>query len=462
MGGVTTGGFTSVRTTDLPVFRMDHSAYAAFYAPGFLAVVNGPGADGFESALRDARTPARDPVSAALIRHAEHAVEVRAAAMIADFRPVCLTLYLGNQCNLHCTYCYASSSPERTAPLDESAIRAAARQVLANCERRSVPLTVVFHGGGEPTLYPDLIDQVLDELEGMAAERDVPVFRYLATNGVLPASRARKLVRRFDIVGISCDGPARWQSLQRPTWGGGGSTPAVERTAEIVRRAGTSLHVRVTVTPLTLRHQAEIVRYVCERLEPDEISVEPLYAGGRAGSAACLRADQAVAFVDRLMEARQVSAAFGVPLRTSGSRIGELHGPYCNVFRDVLQLVPGGVATACFKNSTDRESDMRGTTMGRAHDDVLALEPRRITALRQILGAWPESCADCFNRFHCSKGCPDSCPLEPRAGPSDFRCRVQMTLAQRTLDDLAATLWQNRGPGQGLIGQEVGPPCPWD
>jgi sulfatase maturation enzyme AslB (radical SAM superfamily) len=462
MGEVTTSGFAPVRTTDLPVFRMDHGAYAAFYAPGFLAVVKGRGADGFESALGDARAPDRDPVLAALIRHAEHALAVRAAAVTADFQPVCLTLYLGNQCNLHCTYCYASSSPERAAPLGRSAIRAAAQQVLANCERRSAPLTIVFHGGGEPTLYPDLIDHVLDELEPKAAERDVPVFRYLATNGVLPASRARKLARRFDIIGISCDGPACWQSVQRPTWGGRASTPAVERTAEIVRDAGTSVHVRVTVTARTLHHQAQIARYVCERLKPDEINVEPLYAGGRAGPSASLGADQAVAFVDGLMEAHQVAATFGVPLRTSGSRIGELHGPYCNVFRDVLQVVPGGVATTCFKTSTDRESDMRGMTMGRAHGDVLTLEPRRITALRRILGAWPESCGNCFNRFHCSIGCPDSCPLEPQAEPSVFRCRVQMTLAQRMLDELAAALWQNRGSVQDVIGQEVGSSCPWD
>ena len=458
MGGVTTGGFTPLRMTDLPVFRIDRTEYAAFYAPGFLAVVNGPCADGFESDLRDATAPARNPVSAELIRHAQHAVEIHAAATIADFQPVCLTLYLGNQCNLRCTYCYASSSPEPSAPLDESAIRTTAQQVLTNCERRNAPLHVVFHGGGEPTLYADLIEQVLDELERMAAEREVPVFRYLATNGVLSASRARKLVRRFDIVGISCDGPARWQALQRPTRGGRGSTLAIERTAQIVRRAGTSLHVRVTVTPLTLHHQAEIVRYICERLEPDEISLEPLYIGGRAGSADCFHADQAAAFVDRLSEARQVAATFGVPLRTSGSRIGELHGPYCNVLRDVLQLVPGGVATTCFKTSSDRESDARGTTIGRTQNDVMVLEPRRITLLREILGAWPESCADCFNRFHCSHGCPDSCPIEPRAGPSDFRCRVQMTLAQRTLDDLAAALWQSRR-GQDVIGQEIGRSC---
>lgn len=466
MDGTTASGFAPVRTTELPVFRRDHEEYTAFYAPGFLVVVPASGTGRFESALGGAaRRPDPDPVPAALIRHAQRAVAARAATATAPFEPVCLTLYLGNRCNLNCAYCYASSSRAGAAPLDWSAIRAGARQVLANCERRGEPLTVVFHGGGEPTLFPDLIDRVLDELEQLTASRRMRIFRYLATNGVLPAALVRRLARRFDTIGISCDGPERWQTLQRPTWAGRASTPVVERTAKAIRAGGTPLHVRVTVTARTLHHQAEIARYLCERLEPDEIGAEPLYLGGRAQPGAALRADQAAAFVDGFLEARQVAATFGVPWRTSGSRIAELHGPYCNVFRDVLQLVPGGVATACFKTSDARESEARGMTIGSTRGEageVLVLDRDRITALRRLLSAQPGPCGDCFNRFHCTLGCPDSCQLEPPAELPNFRCGVQLNLAQRALDDLAAAMWSDQGFQQHIVGQEVGSPCRWD
>ena len=462
MHETTASGFTQVRTTDLPVFRRDHPKYSAFYAPGFLVVVGTSCAGRLEWALGNAPVPDLDPMSAALIRHARHALDVRATTKTSSFEPVCLTLYLGNRCNLCCTYCYASSSRNGDAPLDWPAIRPAAQQVLANCERRGAPMTVVFHGGGEPTLYPDLISRVLDELELMAGRRGVRIFRYLATNGVLPAARARSLARRFDTIGISCDGPERWQSMQRPTWAGRPSTPFVERTAAAVRNEGTPLHVRVTITSQTLHHQAEITRYVCERLTPDEIHVEPLYVGGRARPETALQPGQALAFVDGFLEARQVAATFGMALRTSGSRIGELHGPYCNVFKDVLQLVPGGVATACFKTSDARESDARGMTIGRAHGDILALESRRITSLRRLLDAWPDPCSTCFNRFHCARGCPDSCPLEPQAGLSHFRCQVQLMLTQRALDDLAEVMWNGRNSRQDIVGQEVSSLWHWD
>ena len=179
MHQTTASGFTQVRTTDLPVFRLDHAQYSAFYAPGF----SRPGHLPRRPARIDpGNAPAPDPgpISAALVRHARHALDVRATTMISSFEPVCMILYLGNRCNLRCTYCYASSSRNGDAPLDWPAIRPAAQQVLANCERRGAPMTVVFHGGGEPTLYPDLITRVLDELEphGRQARRaDLPLPR---------------------------------------------------------------------------------------------------------------------------------------------------------------------------------------------------------------------------------------------------------------------------------------------
>lgn len=455
MPEATVTGFAQVRATGLPVFRRDQPQYSAFYAPGFLVVADRASARRFESALGNVLRPDPHPLAAALAHHARQALHASATTKNSSYEPVCLTLYLGNRCNLRCTYCYASSTRNTDTPLDWPAIRPAARQVLANCERRGAPMTVVFHGGGEPTLHPDVIGRVLDELEPMAGGRGVRIFRYLATNGVLPPARARSLARRFDTIGISCDGPERWQSMQRPTWSGAPSTPFVERTAAAVRDAGTPLHIRVTITSRTLHHQPDITRYICERLAPDEIHVEPLYVGGRARPESALQPGQALAFVDGLVKARQVAAHYGVRLRTSGSRIGELHGPYCNVFKDVLQLVPGGVATACFKTSQARESDTLGATIGRVRGDVLDLENRRITSLRRQLGDWPDSCGTCFNRFHCTRGCPDSCPLESAAELSHFRCEIQRLLAQRALDDLADTMWRERTNRRDIVGREV-------
>jgi sulfatase maturation enzyme AslB (radical SAM superfamily) len=463
-GAVTTdqttapSGFLPLTALGVPIFRRNRGGHAVFYAPGFLAVSEASLADAFESRL-GAGKASQDPVAAALRDHAERADASRSAAPTAPFEPVCLTLYLGNQCNLRCSYCYAEPSRATALRLDWPTIRPAGERVLTNCERRNVPLTLAVHGGGEPTLFPGLIDRVLDELEQAAASRGVPLVRYVATNGVLSAVRARWLARRFDIVGLSCDGPEPYQTAQRPTWAGGPSTRFVERTAKAVKAAGKPLHVRVTITSATRHHQPEIARYLCEQLRPDEIHLEPLYLGGRAGSSASLRPEHAPAFLDGFLEARRVAAGYGVSLLTSGSRVAELHGPYCNVFRDVLQLVPGGVATACFKVADAAAADARTMTIGRQEDGSgLQLDLQRIAALRQGLSRWPERCRSCFNRFHCTLGCPDSCPVDERAGPSEFRCQVQMALALSALDEIAEPAWEQARREHRAVGAEVSAP----
>lgn len=452
-------GFSSLASIRAPIFRRDQSTHTSFYAPGYLAVVASTRADEFESTLRE--SPASlHPVAASLLHHAEWAEASHAANLTQPFEPVCLTIYPGSQCNLRCTYCYASPSRARAQRLDSSAIRTAGEYVIANCLKRGVPFTTVFHGGGEPGLFRDLIDRALDELGETAAAEGVAIFRYVATNGVLPAARARWLAQRFDTVGLSCDGPERFQSVQRPTWSGGSTTPCVERTAKVVRSQGTPLHVRVTITSRTLLHQGEITQYLCERLRPDEIHIEPLYVGGRAGSRASLLPEQATTFVDGFVQARGVAAAFGIPVQTSGSRLSEIHGPYCNVLRDVLQVVPGGVATTCFKTGNAAEAVTQRTTLGGCGNDgnALTLDIGRITRLRGLLSRWPAGCQDCFNRFHCTHGCPDSCPLDPKADASEFRCQVQMMLARRALDALAEATWKDarRDQDRGIVGCEVG------
>ena len=120
-------------------------------------------------------------------------------------------------------YCFAEAAPGRGPRLDPAAIRAGARLVAENCRARGLPMTLVCHGGGEPALHLEPLAEALALVETIAAERDVPLFRTISTNGALPAATAEWIARRFDRVGLSCDGPPDVQASQRPVWGGGDS-----------------------------------------------------------------------------------------------------------------------------------------------------------------------------------------------------------------------------------------------
>jgi len=176
-----------------------------------------------------------------------------------------------------------------------------------------------------------------------------------------------------------------------------------------------------------------------------------------------LELEHADAFASHFLQARAVARANGIPLQGSGTRPGSLHGPYCNLFRHVINLVPGddapgrstGVATACFKLTSAAQVQGKGAAIGALSRETgrFEIDGRRVRDLFQQLAATMPECDTCFNRYHCVGECPDRCPLEVEAGPQQtgagslenwkpgFRCRVQKMLASALIRETADSLW---------------------
>lgn len=434
---------TALHCDDLPIYRLVREEPRLYYTPGYLAMVAPAHAGRFE---RELASPAASGVAGRLRAHARATLATYRNRLSRPYAPTCLTLYLHDGCTLRCTYCVSDPSPRPTRRLELAAVRAAASVVIANCLARGVPFTVVCHGGGEPTLEPALLFRVLDELEAMAEARGVATRRYLATNGVMAPAVARRVVRAFDLIGLSCDGPPDLQASQRPLRGGGSSTPHVEATADAAHEAGTPLHVRTTVLPRNAGRLAEVVEYLCTRLRPDEIAAEPVYVGGRTTAADAATSQDAEPMVEAFLAAEAATAARGVTWRTSGSRLGEIHGPYCHVNRDVLQLVPGGVAAACFKTQDAAAARRAGLDIGAPApgEPRFTFDAARVAELRRRL-AELAGCRDCFNRFHCARSCPDACPALGASARGGFRCRFQRLLTLRRSETIAAARWSGNG-----------------
>jgi radical SAM protein with 4Fe4S-binding SPASM domain len=375
-----------------------------------------------------------------------------------SFEPECLTLYLSNRCNLACSYCYSApvapaggraslrmvSEPVAEAAfpiLKEPVIYAAARLVARSCAGQRKPLTLVLHGGGEPTLHWSLLQRVIGEVQRIASAHGVSMFSYIATHGLLPEDRAAWLAANFSLIGLSCDGPPDIQNANRPFVLGSPTADIVERTAAVFARAGAVHDVRMTVTPENVKRQREIALYACERLCARTVRFEPVYDARRT-SGPRFRPEQAEEFVEHFLDAREAVRQRGGDLVASGVRIDEIHGPYCNPLRDTLQLTPDGVATACFLSTGSGEAHEQVMAFGRfdAATSEFVVDQEQATALRRRAARVPERCRACGNVYHCARDCPDTCVIttnsadEPAEG---FRCRVQQLLGHREIWDMA-------------------------
>jgi uncharacterized protein len=449
-----------VHAANLPIFRWDCPDYSAFYAPGCLCVVDPGNAEQFEDSISSSKrqSPADGRVDwgAELWLYADLAVTRAAVWRQEPFCPECLTLYMNNECNLSCVYCHTDPSPRTAIRLDMETLSAAAELVAESCRRKGHPFYAVFHGGGEPTLHRRRVEEAMALIQAAAAKHGVELFRYVATNGVMPEEKATWLTRRFDLIGLSCDGPVDIHDRQRPRWDGSGTLGAVERTARILRQEDCPFHVRTTITRSSLSLQREIAEYICQQLSPEEIHFEPVYVGKRVDASAGLGPDHAEQFAVHFIKARAVARRYGIPLLSSGSRLNTIHGPYCNVFRNVLNLVPGGnsadpplaVATACFKLTQASEIQEKEAAIGRLDRETgrFEVDQQRVQELREQLDVTLPECGDCFNRFHCARQCPDYCPLDDSAGQGvraepGFRCLTQKLISLEILRETAEGLW---------------------
>ncbi|RKX60975.1 MAG: radical SAM/SPASM domain-containing protein [Thermodesulfobacteriota bacterium] len=136
-----------------------------------------------------------------------------------------LELELSRACNLRCIYCYASSGLPMENELSLSEILDVVDQAVALGARK-----IIILGGGEPLLYPYLID-VIDYILSKGVKAD------LFTSGTLiTPSKARALYDRGVAVVVKMN--SRRLEIQDFLAGHAGTFQAIEQGIEALRAVG--------------------------------------------------------------------------------------------------------------------------------------------------------------------------------------------------------------------------------
>ena len=453
--------FRRVAADSLPIYSALSGDHALLYAPRFICVLEERDAP---AALRHVERLAFEPprrenvratslcgarhAAARIVKTAREAAREVTEASRQEFTPECLTLYVNNQCSMRCRYCYSQPEATMNGTVSPEGVRAAARLAAGMCAARNSPFTLAFHGGGEPTLDPRHVDRLLDIAREEAGLVGLHPRTYISTNGAVSEETARWLAVRFDLVGVSCDGPPEVQDRHRPGRDGRPLSEYVGRTMSTLRRHGRPFHIRATISRETVYHQAEIVSYLADRYAPDEIRLEPVYVN--PSGEALLDVSHAGAFAGGFLAAQRAGEARGLRVTTSITRPDAVYGPYCNVLRRVLNLVPGDVATGCFLESRPEGVTRRGVQTGSLDSThgVFRMDAEYIRSLITRCSERPVGCGDCLCSCQCTFGCPDRCALEAsessplREGErGSFRCLVNRMLMETMIVEAADKAW---------------------
>ena len=319
------------------------------------------------------------------------------------YYPTEVTLFPSEKCNLHCSYCYASAT-EKGRLLDWDIAKAAIEFVFENARRQDSDCSLLFHGGGEPTLGWNVIRKALDYAESLGKQMRVGYRTALASNGTFSADRANEIGERFDSITLSWDGPLH--DRQRPFADGRGSLAPLTRNCEILSQHEIDLQFRATITRSNIHTLPDLPGEALE-IAPAllTLQVEPSWASGR-----CSETDKPFAadFVEGFLQAQERANLLGVELAYSGLQPHAIRSSFCSIAKPGFTVLTTGEVSACYetKDSTDPRS--RWTHFGKYDHSSgqFIFAPDKINELRKFdVRAYPH-CEDCFCKWHCAGDCP--------------------------------------------------------
>ena len=444
--------FPQIQSCVLPIFLQEFKGYTLFYAPGTLIATD---AYQSEKMIIDLKKNNVQSIFAKQIRNKAEMAKRRfdLQHQIPPFNPYCLTLYTSSDCNLNCSYCYSGKRDYKNkVDLNLESIRKGAEIVAAACQKASIPMSVVFHGGGEPLIDPHL-PEILACVEEIAINYALQISSYVATNGVISEETANWAADHIDQFGLSCDGYPDIQDQQRPGKNGEKSSLFVERTAAILNKKGKKFSIRATITEETYLQIPEIIKYCCGKLFAKEIYLEPIFSGLNQKTDNGFSVNDAANFCRQFLKGKELAIENGATVEFCGSRMNEIHGRYCQVFRHVLQLIPGGAISACFKTSGKNTAKFDERLIGRNQEGDWNWDHLFETGKK--LSIDDPSCYQCFNRFHCARGCPDICPLTGGPDHGSFRCLMNKIMTGYSLLETADEFLLPMISDHQIVGMEI-------
>lgn len=165
------------------------------------------------------------------------------------------TIWMTNQCNLACNYCYEKNNVDRTAHGEVMDIETIIAFIKEKADQyKENDILISFHGG-EPLLEYNRIKEYVKCLESVFLDRGL--FLFLTTNGLLlNKEKAKYLMNHLTELSVSIDGCREAHDLNRVFSNGRGSYQEVIQNIDQSGLDKSKLRIRMTVTANNVEYLA--------------------------------------------------------------------------------------------------------------------------------------------------------------------------------------------------------------
>lgn len=312
-------------------------------------------------------------------------------------------LLLNEKCNFKCKYCY-SASGRSSAELTMDQVRPMVDYFLSK-ERHAVKdRTIMFMGGGEPSLSWEILKDATKYAQSVAESNDVNVHFAITTNGSILNDDMIEFFKENDFtVQLSFEVLPDVQNEQR------GFYDIVAANIVQLTEAGVKNYVRSTITDKNVDRIPEMVRHCHEQFPlVKKLSCQQVVDPGYFSSVDVVK-DFFSCYFKSFKDGEQLASELGITLRSSSSHlINYSHRErFCY---NLVCLTPYGTLTVCPDVSSPNEPDYGDAVFGKVSTDNKSIEINSEKFAHITSGSIHtiNKCADCYARWNCGSGCPSS------------------------------------------------------
>lgn len=349
-----------------------------------------------------------------------------------------LHILLNEKCNFSCSYCYSAKGRSKAEATENSVKRTL--DFFLSAERNAPQKrTVMFMGGGEPTLsWNKLVESTL-YAEEVAEEQGVKVGFQLTTNGSVLNDEMINFFKQHDFVlQISFEMLPDVQDAQR------GHFDLVADNLRRLTEEGVNLYVRSTITEMNVERIAEAVQY-CHRHFPlvRKYSCQQVVDGAYFDSPAKVK-DFFDRYYHSFNEAKKLAESYGLDLRSSSSHLLNYTKRERFCF-NLMVLTPFETITLCPDISSPKEEGYRESIIGTVGEDGVVFNQEAFAREGGNTIHKFEKCRSCFARWNCGSGCPSSRKVYSEIVFDAICDHYRRMLVDSLMDDLAGKYNKNTG-----------------
>lgn len=312
-----------------------------------------------------------------------------------------LHLLLNEKCNFKCKYCY-SASGRSTAELSLKTIAPMLSYFLSGQRKAVKDRTVMFMGGGEPSLSWEVLKEATLYAEYITRDSDVTPHFAITTNGSILNEEMIEFFRRHDFtVQLSFEVLPDVQNKQR------GQYDTVAANVKKLTESGVKNYLRATVTEDNVDRIPEMVEH-CHREFPlvTKLSCQQVVDPSFFTTPEVV-ADFFGRYFKSFKEGEKAAERFGITLRSSSSHLLNYsrRERFCY---NLVCLTPYGTLTVCPDVSSPSEADYPEAVFGRIEGERVTIDSRRLGEITSGTIHTIDKCANCFAKWNCGSGCPSS------------------------------------------------------